>query len=96
MTDTYIRHDQKGDRTVSRETYAAEIDQMRQARPGTRVVTTPSAVIALDIGSLSSGTSRTTRKVFFEYSVGDEYAFNKTTIPLTRAKCGANELISRS
>lgn len=38
VTDTYTRHDQKGDRTVSREAYAAEIAQMRQARPGIRVV----------------------------------------------------------
>ena len=34
----YIRHDQKGDRTVSRADYAAEIEQVHKDRPGIRVV----------------------------------------------------------
>jgi SnoaL-like domain len=34
----YIRHDEKGDRTVTREAYAAELAVIRQERPGTRVV----------------------------------------------------------
>ena len=34
----YIRHDEAGDRTVSRDTYAAEIDKIRKERPGIRVV----------------------------------------------------------
>jgi hypothetical protein len=34
----YIRHDQKGDRTVTREAYAAEIQQVHKDRPGIRVV----------------------------------------------------------
>ena len=34
----YIRHDENGDRTVSREAYAAEIAKIRQERPDIRVV----------------------------------------------------------
>jgi hypothetical protein len=34
----YIRHDDQGDRTVTREAYAAEIAKMRQERPGIRIV----------------------------------------------------------
>jgi predicted SnoaL-like aldol condensation-catalyzing enzyme len=36
--ETYIRHDQKGDRTVTRAEYAAEIEQVHKDRPGIRVV----------------------------------------------------------
>jgi hypothetical protein len=34
----YIRHDEAGDRTVTREAYAAEIAKTRQERPHTRFV----------------------------------------------------------
>lgn len=34
----YIRHDESGDRTVTRDAYAAEIAKIRQERPGIRVV----------------------------------------------------------
>jgi hypothetical protein len=34
----YIRHDEKGDRTVTREAYAAEITALRLERPDIRVV----------------------------------------------------------
>jgi hypothetical protein len=34
----YIRHDENGDRTVTREAYAAELAAIRQERPGIRVV----------------------------------------------------------
>jgi hypothetical protein len=34
----YIRHDEKGDRTVTREEYAAELAAIRQERPDIRVV----------------------------------------------------------
>jgi hypothetical protein len=34
----YIRHDQQGDRTVTREAYAAELAAVRLERPGIRVV----------------------------------------------------------
>ena len=34
----YIRHDEAGDRTVSREDYAAEIAKIREERPDIRVV----------------------------------------------------------
>jgi hypothetical protein len=36
--DHYIRHDESGDRTVTRDAYAAEIAKVRQDRPGIRVV----------------------------------------------------------
>ena len=36
--DHYIRHDESGDRTVTREAYAAEIAKVEQERPGIRVV----------------------------------------------------------
>jgi hypothetical protein len=34
----YIRHDEAGDRTVTREAYAAEITKIREERPDIRVV----------------------------------------------------------
>ncbi len=34
----YIRHDEAGDRTVTREAYAAEITKVQEDRPGIRVV----------------------------------------------------------
>ena len=34
----YIRHDEKGDRTVTPESYAAELASVHQERPGIRVV----------------------------------------------------------
>jgi hypothetical protein len=36
--DDYIRHDESGDRTVTRAAYAAEIAKIRQERPDIRVV----------------------------------------------------------
>jgi len=38
VAETYIRHDQKGDRTVTRDAYAAEVAKIREERPGIRVV----------------------------------------------------------
>jgi hypothetical protein len=38
VTETYIRHDQKGDRTVLRDAYATEIANIRKERPDIRVV----------------------------------------------------------
>lgn len=34
----YIRHDESGDRTVTREAYAAELAKLRQDRPDVRIV----------------------------------------------------------
>ena len=34
----YIRHDEQGDRTATREAYASEIEKMRHDRPGIRIV----------------------------------------------------------
>ncbi len=46
---------------------------------------------------LGNHTARTTKKVFDEFSVGDDdYAFNKTIVPLSLAKFGPDELVSRS
>ncbi|HEY5214176.1 MAG TPA: nuclear transport factor 2 family protein [Acidobacteriaceae bacterium] len=38
IADFYIRHDPKGDRTVSRDAYAAEVVKIHEDRPGIRVV----------------------------------------------------------
>jgi hypothetical protein len=38
VCETYVRHDERGDRTVTREDYAVEIAQTRQERPDIRVV----------------------------------------------------------
>lgn len=38
VADHYIRRDQKGDRTVTRDEHAAEIKQVHKMRPGIRVV----------------------------------------------------------
>lgn len=47
--------------------------------------------------NLGNHTARTTKKVFDEFSVGDDdYAFNKTIVPLSLAKFGPDELVSRS
>lgn len=46
--------------------------------------------------TLNNHTARTTRKVFDEYSSGDDYAFNKTVVPLMLAKFGPDALVSRS
>jgi hypothetical protein len=38
VAETYLRHDQAGHRQVTRDAYAAELDQLRKNRPGIRVV----------------------------------------------------------
>lgn len=38
VSENYIRHDEIGDRTVSRDNYAAEIANVRETRPGIRIV----------------------------------------------------------
>jgi hypothetical protein len=38
VAERYIRHDEAGDRTVTREAYAEEIAKIRQERPDIRVV----------------------------------------------------------
>ncbi len=45
---------------------------------------------------LNNHTARTTKKVFDEYTQGDDYAFDKTVVPVDLAKYGADELVSRS
>jgi len=57
-----------------------------QAKPGTLVYMV-----------LNNHTSRSTKKVFDEYSSNDdEYRFNKTVVPVSLAKIGPAELVSRS
>ncbi|NJM84456.1 MAG: ester cyclase [Tabrizicola sp.] len=38
VAESYGRHDEFGDRTVSRDAYAAEIAKVHEARPGIRIV----------------------------------------------------------
>lgn len=45
---------------------------------------------------LHNHTSRTTKKVFDEYSSGEDYGFTKTVVPVNLARYGPDELISRS
>ena len=46
--------------------------------------------------TLNNHTARRCNDVFFEYSPPDEYAFNKTVVPLRMASFGESSLISRS
>lgn len=41
-------------------------------------------------------TARTAKKVFDQFSTGDDYGFNKTVVPVKLAKYGNDQLISRS
>ena len=41
-------------------------------------------------------TARTTKKVFDQFSTGNDYGFNKTVVPVNLAKYGNDQLISRS
>lgn len=45
---------------------------------------------------LHNHTSRTTRKVFDQFSSDEDYTFNKTIVPVNLAKYGDDNLISRS
>lgn len=45
---------------------------------------------------LSNHTSRTARKIFDQYTSGDDYGFNKTVVPVALARYGNDRLISRS
>jgi anti-sigma regulatory factor (Ser/Thr protein kinase) len=45
---------------------------------------------------LYNHTARTARKVFDQFSSGDDFAFNKTVVPVRLAKYGDDNLISRS
>ena len=56
-----------------------------KAQPGTTVFM-----------ELNNHTARTTKKVFDEFTEGDDYAFDKTIVPVNLAKYGADELVSRS
>ena len=45
---------------------------------------------------LHNHTARTTKKIFDQYSSGEDYGFNKTVVPLKLAQYGNDKLISRS
>lgn len=45
---------------------------------------------------LSNHTARTLRKIFDQYSSGDDYGFTKTVVPVRLAQYGDDKLISRS
>ena len=46
--------------------------------------------------NLSNHTARTDKKVFDEFSSGDDYGFTKTVVPVKLAQYGEDQLISRS
>jgi hypothetical protein len=45
---------------------------------------------------LFNHTARTTQKIFDAYSVGDDFGFNKTVVPVMLARYGEEQLVSRS
>ena len=45
---------------------------------------------------LNNHTARTTKKIFDQYSSGEDYGFNKTVVPVKLAQYGGDKLISRS
>ncbi|MFN0318228.1 MAG: STAS-like domain-containing protein [Burkholderiales bacterium] len=45
---------------------------------------------------LNNHTARTAKKIFDQYTSGDEYGFNKTVVPVRLAQFGNEQLISRS
>ena len=45
---------------------------------------------------LNNHTARTTKKIFDQFSSGDDYGFTKTVVPVRMAKYGEDKLISRS
>lgn len=45
---------------------------------------------------LNNHTARTTKKIFDQYSSGEDYGFNKTVVPVKLAQYGNDKLISRS
>lgn len=61
------------------------LDHPGQGKPGTMVWL-----------KLNNHTSRTTKKIFDQYSGGDDFGFNKTVVPVSLAQYGNDKLISRS
>jgi hypothetical protein len=45
---------------------------------------------------INNHTARTTKKIFDQFSSGDDYGFNKTVVPVRLAQYGTDKLISRS
>lgn len=59
--------------------------ESQEFQPGTTVVM-----------KLKNNTSRTSKQVFDQFSSGDDYAFNKTVVPVRLAQYGDERLVSRS
>lgn len=59
--------------------------ESQKFQPGTTVVM-----------KLKNNTSRTSKQVFDQFSSGDDYAFNKTVVPVRLAQYGDERLVSRS
>jgi anti-sigma regulatory factor (Ser/Thr protein kinase) len=62
-----------------------EEPETKDSHPGTHVFM-----------KLNNHTSRTTRKIFDQFSSDEDYTFNKTIVPVNLAKYGDDNLISRS
>lgn len=45
---------------------------------------------------LNNHTSRTMKKVFDQFTIGDDFGFNKTVVPVELAQYGGDQLVSRS
>ena len=45
---------------------------------------------------LHNHTARTTKKIFDQYTSGDDYGFTKTIVPVNLARYGDEQLVSRS
>jgi anti-sigma regulatory factor (Ser/Thr protein kinase) len=61
------------------------IDNMKPGKTGTAVWL-----------KLNNHTARTTKKIFDQFSGGDDFGFNKTVVPVSLAQYGNDKLISRS
>lgn len=53
----------------------------------------PGTLVFMEV---SNHTARTTKKVFDDFSSGEDYGFNKTVVPVQLARYGHDELVSRS
>lgn len=58
--------------------------------------TSPSQEGTIVFMKLNNNTARTSKKVFDDYSSGDDYAFSKTVVPVRLAQYGEEKLVSRS
>ena len=73
-------------------------DHRREARTAAdaRLERAPADAGTRVVMELNNHTARTTKKVFDEFSSGDDYGFTKTVVPVDLANYGQDELVSRS